>query len=57
MGKDTAGMLTAFSNKQDAASATNKKKNKRKKKDAVWKRKVARYLAYCLDGGLLQSKF
>lgn len=23
----------------------------------VWRAKVARYLAYCVDGGLLQSKF
>ena len=60
MGKgDSGGMLAAFMNREDAniASAMNKKKDKRKKKDAVWKKKVARYLAYCLDGGLMQSKF
>ncbi len=25
--------------------------------EAVYESKVARYLAYCVDGGLLQSKF
>jgi len=32
-------------------------KGKRNIKTAVWRKKVARYLAYCLDGGLLQRKF
>jgi len=26
-------------------------------KVAIWRKKVARYLAFCVDGGLLQSKF
>ena len=26
-------------------------------KDRMWQAKVARYLAWCVDGGLLQSKF
>jgi len=25
--------------------------------DRIWTAKIARYLAYCVDGGLLQSKF
>lgn len=24
---------------------------------AIWRQKIARYLAYCIDGGLLQKKF
>ena len=32
-------------------------KGKRNPKTAIWRKKVARYLAYCLDGGLLQRKF
>ena len=24
---------------------------------AIWYKKIARYLAYCVNGGLLQSKF
>jgi len=28
-------------------------KSKRNIKAAVWRKKVARYLAYCVDGGLL----
>lgn len=28
-------------------------KGKRNPKMAIWRKKVARYLAYCLDGGLL----
>jgi hypothetical protein len=35
----------------------NKKTKNRQKKDAVWRKKVARYLAYCVDGGFLQRKF
>ena len=32
-------------------------KSKKNLKAAVWRKKVARYLAYCVDGGLLQGKF
>lgn len=28
-------------------------KGKRNMKTAIWRKKVARYLSYCLDGGLL----
>ena len=35
----------------------NKKNNKINAKEQMWQAKVARYLAYCVDGGLLQSKF
>lgn len=32
-------------------------KAKRDLEEAIYESKVARYLAYCVDGGLLQSKF
>lgn len=35
----------------------NLSKDKKKRKQAVWSKKVARYLAYCVDGGLLQERF
>ena len=41
-------------------AASNKKKGseqKKQKKLAIWKKKIARYLAYCVNGGLLCSKF
>ena len=31
--------------------------SKKSKKAAIWRKKVARYLAFCVDGGLLQKKF
>ena len=34
-----------------------KKARSKNKKAAIWRKKVARYLAYCVDGGLLQKKF
>ena len=35
----------------------NKEAKSYEAKGAVWRAKVARYLAWCVDGGLLQSKF
>ena len=41
----------------EAINEVNKKTKKRQNKDAVWRKKVARYLAYCVDGGHLKRKF
>ena len=56
---DNNSMLQALISKADVniGKAVNKKTKNRQKKDAVWRKKVARYLAYCVDGGFLQRKF
>jgi len=41
----------------DLLKKADKAGSKKSKKAAIWRKKVARYLAYCVDGGLLQKKF
>ena len=41
----------------DPSKMKEANKGRRNAKTAIWRKKVARYLAYCLDGGLLQRKF
>ena len=41
----------------DLSKMKDANKGRRSAKTAIWRKKVARYLAYCLDGGLLQKKF
>ena len=41
----------------NASSKKNRSDQKKQKKAAIWHKKVARYLAYCVNGGLLCSKF
>jgi len=41
----------------DLLKKVDKAGSKKSKKAAIWRKKVARYLAFCVDGGLLQKKF
>ena len=57
--KDNNSKMQDFATQADVntSKTRSKKDNKKRKKTAVWRKKVARYLAYCVDGGLLQEKF
>ena len=50
---------TQISQAKDNAASSKKQRSdqKKQKKHSVWKKKVSRYLAYCVNGGLLCSKF
>ena len=53
--QDARAKVQANATKVDTNISTAKKRTeqKKEKKKAVWSKKVARYLAYCVDGGLL----